>query len=245
MELGLDGKTALVTGGSSGLGYAIAEVLVAEGARVILASRSKAADAAKKLGCDSVKIDMADESSIRDAFAEASKLSPIDIVINNCGGPATGKPSEIALENWDKGYRMLLRSVVLTTQLAAPSMRARKWGRVLTITSTSAREMIPGLPLSSTYRAGLSALAKELAKELGRSGILVNNLLPGPTRTDRLAELAHKSPEFYASMEKESALGRVGEPEEIGRVGAFLVSAANSFITGTDILADGGFTRCI
>src|ERR1700743_885855 len=112
-------------------------------------------------------------------------------------------------------------------------MREKHWGRILTVTSTSARELIPKLPVSSTFRAGVTAFTKELAKTVGRDGILVNNLLPGPTRTARLQELEHKSPEFYKSMSAESALGRVGEPEEIGRVGAFLCSAANSFITGT------------
>ena len=149
------------------------------------------------------------------------------------------------MEDWDRGYQSLLRSVILTTKAVLPGMKKKKWGRILTITSTAAREIIPKLPVSATFRAGLSAFAKVLAKDIGRDGILVNNLLPGPTNTTRLSELKKKSPVFFNSMAEETALGRIAEPEEIAKVAVFLCSQANSYITGTDLLVDGGYTKSL
>ncbi len=245
MDLGIKGKTALVTGGTSGIGYAIAKVLVDEGASVIVASRDerRVNDAVKSLGAKSgVVMDLTDEASIRRGW---EKVGHADILLNNVGGPATGLPLELGLDAWDKGYASLVRSVLILAKLAVPGMKERKWGRILTVTSTSARELIPRLPISSTFRAGLSALVKEIAQEVGRSGILVNNLLPGPTQTDRLKHLATDSPVFFENMAKQTALGRIAEPRELGRVAAFLLSDANTFITGTDVLADGGYTRAL
>jgi 3-oxoacyl-[acyl-carrier protein] reductase len=252
MDFGLKEKRAFVSGGSSGIGYAIAQALADEGARVTIAGREekKLSEAVAKLSAggrrvDAVQLDLTDEASTRRGFEKALSTGPVDILINNTGGPGAGPILDIPLSDWDKGYAALVRSVLVSSQLVVPGMRDRRWGRILTITSTSAREIIPRLPVSSTFRAGLTALTKELAKELGRSGILVNNLLPGPIRTARLQELAVKSPQFYHSMETHSALGRVGEPEELGRIAAFLCSAANSYITGTDVLADGGYTSAL
>ena len=246
MDLGIRGKRALITGGSSGIGFAIAKELAAEGAHVILASRDekKLTDAQSKIkgGTEIVKLDMASESSIRDAW---SQIKEVDILLLNGGGPATGQPTEIPLENWDKAYHSLLRSTLIFTQLAIPAMKQKQWGRFLNITSTSAREVIPRLPVSSTFRAGLTALTKELARELGKHNILVNNLLPGPVNTDRLQHLKTDSPQFFEAMAKETARGRIAEPEEIARVAVFLLSNANTFVTGTDILADGGYTKAL
>lgn len=248
MDLGLSDKRALVLGSTSGIGFAIAQVLAAEGAKVIVAGRDadRAAQAARKAGArESVALDLSREDSILAGLKTVLASGPIDILVNNVGGPATGSPLNIALEDWDRGYQSLLRSVLLCCREVVPGMRDRGWGRILTITSTSARELIPKLPVSSTFRAGLTALAKELAKELGRSGILINNLLPGPTNTGRIDELKTKSPEFYQSMLTRSALGRLGEPEEVARAAAFLLSSANGFITGTDVLVDGGYTSAL
>lgn len=254
VELGLKNKTAFITGGSSGIGYAIAEVFVEEGANVIIASReySNVEAAVKKLKRKNptVKVvgkelDLSDEKKIRKVVADLQKLGTIDILINNVGGPAAGATLDITLEGWDKGYIALLRSVILLSQLIVPGMRKKKWGRILTITSTSAVELIPKLPVSATFRAGLTAYAKSLAKEVGRVGVLVNNLLPGPTGTARLEELKKKSPAFFESMAQETAVGRIAKPEEIARVAVFLCSNANSYVTGTDILADGGYTKAL
>ncbi len=245
MDLGIRGKRALVTGGSSGIGFAIAKELAAEGAKVILASRDEAKlkKAQSEIpGAEYVTLDMGSENSIREAWG---RVGEADIILLNGGGPATGLPTGIALENWDKGYHSLIRSVVLLTQLAAPAMQKKSWGRILCLTSTSAREVIPRLPVSSTFRAGLTALTKELARELGKNNILMNNLLPGPVNTERLKHLATDSPAFFEAMAKETARGRIAEPEEIAKVAAFLLSNANTFVTGTDILADGGYTKAL
>jgi 3-oxoacyl-[acyl-carrier protein] reductase len=254
MDLGLKNKTAFITGGSSGIGYAIAESFVEEGANVIIASRdySNVESAVKRLKRKNptVKVigkelDLSDEKKIRKVVTDIQKLGTIDILINNVGGPATGTTLDISLEGWDKGYQSLLRSVITLSQLLMPGMKKKKWGRILTITSTSAVELIPKLPVSATFRAGLTAYAKSLAKDVGRSGILVNNLLPGPTGTARLEELKKKSPAFFESMAQETAVGRVAQPQEIARIAVFLCSSANTYVTGTDILADGGYTKAL
>lgn len=250
--MGLKNKTALITGGSAGIGYAIAEALVEEGTNVIIASRdySNVEAAVKKLKRKNptVKVlgkelELSDEKKIRKVVSDLQKLGTVDILINNVGGPAAGNTLDITLEGWDKGYHSLLRSVIILSQLLIPGMKKKKWGRVLTVTSTSAVEMIPKLPVSATFRAGLTAYTKSLAKEVGRNGILVNNLLPGPTGTARLEELKKKSPAFFESMAQETALGRIAKPEEIAKVAVFLCSGANTYVTGTDILADGGYTK--
>ncbi len=241
MDLGLKGKKAFVTGGTSGIGFAIAQQLLEEGCEVTVASRNSMniESAIKKLkgGCHGRVIDLGDERTLTDVNA--------DILIINSGGPNSGNPLQLSLEEWDRGYQLLVRSYITLVNQVVPGMKEKGWGRILAITSTSAKQLIPNLPISSTFRAGLSALTKEYGKALGRSGILINNLLPGPTHTDRLKELETKSPLFYQMMEKESALGRVAKPEEIAKVAAFLCSNANSYITGSDVLADGGFTGAL
>ncbi len=254
MDLGLKGKVALVFGGSSGIGFSIAEGLVHESAHVIVASRDfnnvdKAVKYLKRINptCKIMgkQIDLSDPKKLQKGLVEILKQTSVDILINNVGGPASGLTQDIKLEDWDKGYQSLLRSNIHATKGVIPGMKKKKWGRILTITSTSAREIIPKLPVSATFRAGLTAYAKILAKDIGRDGILVNNLLPGPTNTARLTELKKKSPAFFNSMAQETALGRIAEPDEIARVAVFLCSAANSYITGTDVLVDGGYTKSL
>ncbi|MBI4405749.1 MAG: SDR family oxidoreductase [Deltaproteobacteria bacterium] len=251
MELGLSGRVALVTGASSGIGFSIASELVREGAAVFVASRSlpRVQQAVEKLRgvrpgavVHGKVADLTDESQIKDLVSQINKTSPAHIIVINTGGPPAGSTLELTTADWDRGYSELLRSALLLTQLTVPAMKENGWGRILIVTSTSAREVMPFLPISSTFRAGLSAWTKGLAKEVGRYGILVNNLLPGPTNTTRLQELLKKSPSFLQSITEQMAVGRIGEPEEIGRVAAFLCSAANSFVTGTDVLVDGGYT---
>ncbi len=256
METKLEGKRAWIIGGTAGIGFAVAENLLQEGASVVLSSRDRRnVDAAVKLlvpqwgesRVGGVVVDTENEASLREAFQVASRGGPIQILLNNTGGPATGAPLSVPLEEWDRGYKTLLRSAILTAQLVVPAMKERGWGRILTITSTSARESIPGLPVSAVFRTALTAWAKELAREVGQYGILVNNLLPGPTATARLAHLAEAHGATAAAsiekLQKESPLRRAATPDEIGRLAAFLLSEANGYVTGTDILADGGATR--
>jgi 3-oxoacyl-[acyl-carrier protein] reductase len=252
MDLGLSGKKALVTGGSSGIGFAIAKELAAEGAHVVIASRNEAniesalgsiGKACPKASVEGLIIDLMDDNSIRNALSKSG--TGFDILVTSTGGPASGAVLDLSLEDWDRGYQSLVRSLLILTQSIVPHMQDRGWGRVLNITSTSAVEVLPGLPISGTFRAGLSAWAKSLAREVGKEGVLVNNLLPGPTRTDRLKELETKNPVFFKNLVSRSALGRIAEPEEIGRIGAFLCSAANTFLTGSDVLVDGASTLSV
>lgn len=255
MNLEIQSKWALVTGGSAGIGLAIARALAFEGANVVLASRdSVRVDAAVRAlqaevpgvkVCGEVVDVLKAESLDRLLSALAgAKISP-DILIYNSGGPQAGNVLQLPVEAWDQGYATLVRGLVLLCQKLTPAMAARNWGRILAVTSTSAMQVIPQLPISGVFRAGLSSYVKSLAKEVGRSGILVNNLLPGPTRTDRLKDLSTHSPDYYNSMIAETAVGRIAEPAELGKVAAFLVSGANTFVTGTDVLVDGGFTRAL
>ena len=252
MDLGLKGKLALVNGGSTGIGFGISTVLAQEGADVLIASRSeenlaRAKSELEKHGTKiyTASIDLLKENDIYHMMSNLPDGRHPDILVNNVGGPAAGLVTDITLEQWDEGYNKLLRSVILMTQLALPHMREQKWGRVLTLTSTSAKELIPRLPVSSTFRAGISAWTKEMSKALGKENVLVNNILPGPINTARIEELKHKSPEFYATMTSKIALGRLGEVEEVGRVAAFLCSQANTFVTGVDMVVDGGFTSVV
>lgn len=253
MDLGLKGKTALITGGTKGIGFGIARVLVSEGCSVAVASRNSehvrlAIEELKQIN-PRVEVfgkvfDLNVEREVLDGLSALAKTG-IDILVTNTGGPAAGNTTEISLEQWDRGYASLIRNVIFLSSLVMGHMKEKHWGRILNITSTSAREMIPGLPVSGTFRAGLTAYVKSLAKDVGQMGILVNNLLPGPTNTARLQELALHSPQLFNTLQTQGALGRIAEPEEIGKVAAFLCSNANTYITGTDILVDGGYTNAV
>ncbi|MBI1860660.1 MAG: SDR family oxidoreductase [Deltaproteobacteria bacterium] len=248
MDLKLKGKRALVTGGSRGIGLEIARLLAEEGCSVVIASRTEEklkAAAAQVKGAQTLALDLSDEKSIRQGVIGLLNVGSIDIVIVNSGGPPPGFIKDLTLEQWDFGYRIILRSLVILSELCLPLMKSHKWGRILSITSTSAVQIIPNLPISGTFRSGLSAFVKHAAKEVGVDGILINNLLPGPTATDRLKELSERSPETVDKMVKESALKRIAEPAEIARVAAFLVSGANTYMTGCDVLVDGGSTTSV
>lgn len=248
MDLKINGKHALITGGSKGIGFATARRLADEGCRVTLASRSDSnlAEAVRLIpNAHAISLDMSEEKSIRSACALLVAEAPVDILIINSGGPPPGFLKELTLEQWDLGYRVLIRSTILLTEICTPHMRSQRWGRILNITSTSAVQVISNLPISGTFRSGLTAWTKHAAKEFGKDGILINSILPGPTRTDRLKELRARSPETVAAMESGSALGRIAEADEIAAVAAFLVSGANTYLTGTDVLVDGGFTAAL
>jgi len=252
MDLGIKDKHALVCGGSSGIGFAIAETLVREGANVTISSRDydrlhmatnhlKRIDPTRQI--EMKQMDLNHEGKTQKAIEEVLAHGPIDILVNNVGGPKSGRISELGLEDWDRGYTTLIRSVLILSKACIPPMEKRGWGRILNLSSTTAFEIIPSLPISGVFRAGLVSLVKSLSKEVGKSGVLVNNLLPGPTATDRLKELDEKNPNMTHQMKAESALGRFARPEEIAKIATFLISDANGYITGASVLADGGYTR--
>jgi len=243
MELGLKGKNALVTGASSGLGLATARALAQEGVRVMLVARSadKLAVAARTFSnSESVSTLVADVSD-PDAVARMvdetqSTLGSIDILIANAGGPPPGNFASTPFAAYQEALNLNLLSTVAMCQAVVPQMKDRQWGRIVAITSSSVREPIDRLILSNTARAGLTGFLKTLSREVAPDGITVNSLQPGLHLTDRLSAI-YSDPEALAAS---VPTGHLGDPDDFGRVAAFLCSVHCKFITGSAIPLDGG-----
>jgi 3-oxoacyl-[acyl-carrier protein] reductase len=256
MDLGLQGKVALVLGASGGLGGAMAQALAGEGARVVLAGRNRAALEARAgqiaaAGGQALVLewDLADPARIAPALAElGAALGPVDILIANTGGPAPGPAAGQSPENWRMGFETMVLSVIAIADAVLPGMRARGWGRIITSTSSGVVAPIPNLALSNALRASLLGWSKTLAAEVARDGVTVNVVVPGRIATARVAfldtkkaEATGRSPETV-SAESRAAIpaGRYGRPEEYGDVVCFLASARASYVTGAVIRVDGG-----
>jgi 3-oxoacyl-[acyl-carrier protein] reductase len=260
MELGLKNKIAMVGGASKGLGYAVARALAAEGAAVSMASRD---DEAIRRAADTISretgsrtLPMAADLSGADAIAQwhaatVEEFGGIDLLFANTGGPPAGTALSFDDQAWQASFDLLLMSVIRTVRLVVPSMRERGGGSILIGTSSSVKEPVPYLALSNVLRSGVTSLAKTLSVELAPDRIRVNTLIPGRIATDRLRQLdeinAKKAGIAVEDHEKRSAgtvpLGRYGAPDEFGRVGAFLLSDAASYITGASIQVDGGLIK--
>ena len=245
MDLKIKGKKALVLGASAGLGKAVAECLVREGATVAIASRNidKLNATAGKIGaelalsCD-LMVPGAAQSLIKNIV---SKWGGIDILVVNTGGPPKGTFVEIKTEQWKEGFQNLWLSSVEAIQGVLPGMKEKKWGRIMLITSAAAREPMPSLTVSNGLRAGLLGLTKSLSNEIAQYGITINALLPGFTRTERLTELGIPEEKMNAQI----PAGRLGHPEELGALAAFLASEPAAYITGQAIACDGGYLKSI
>jgi 3-oxoacyl-[acyl-carrier protein] reductase len=250
MDLGIEGRVALVGGASQGIGRAVAEVLIGEGARVVITARDEARTAAiaaeigavAGYGWDSADLDGAARlvTRIREHVGE------IDILVANTGGPPTD-PDPLAFSDaqWEQAHRTLVMAPIALARLVVPGMRERRWGRLVGIASTSVREPIGVLMLSNAERSATLAAFKTLALELAGDGITVNTLLTGSIATERAASM-------YGSMEaaEQAAAarvpaGRIGLPEEMGWAAAFLCSERAAFITGSALAVDGGALRGI
>jgi len=250
MDLGLQGRVALVTGASQGIGRAIAAELVAEGARVAMASRSqeRIAAAAAEVGGEAFVHDVADLDNAPGLLAAVEERlgGPVEILICNSGGPPAGPdPLAFTRAQWEAAYRLLILGPMAMIEHALPSMRERSWGRIVAVSSASVREPIPDIVLSNAHRSGLLATFRTLARAVARDGVTLNSLLTGQIATERLFSL-RGSPEAVAEMARETIpAGRPGEPEEMAAAAAFLCSTRASFITGEAVRVDGGAARAV
>ena len=243
MDLKLKGKRALVMGSSTGIGRAVAESLIREGAQVVLCARGderlqvavKETGAVAGFACD-LTVAGAASALVKKA---SEHLGGLDILVTNTGGPRKGTFDEISASQWQEDFQSLWMSFVESVQAAAPAMRKQKYGRILLVTSLAAKEPVPGLTTSNGLRAGLTGLAKSLANEVAVEGITVNVLLPGYTATDRLKELKLTDERVKQMV----PAGRLGEPSELADLACFLASPIAGYITGQSIAVDGSVIK--
>jgi 3-oxoacyl-[acyl-carrier protein] reductase len=248
MDLGIQGRVALVGGASQGIGRAVAEVLVAEGARVVITSRDaeRTAQAAADIGAlAGLAWDSADLDAAPGLIAQITQeVGPVDILVTNTGGPpANPDPLSFSDEQWEQAHRTLVLAPMTLLKSVLPGMRERGWGRVVAIASTTVREPIAALILSNAERAGQLAAYKTLAREVASDGVTINSLLTGSIATQRIASLAGSMENAEAGAASSVPVGRLGRPEEMAWAAAFLASDRAAYITGTALAVDGGALR--
>jgi 3-oxoacyl-[acyl-carrier protein] reductase len=256
MDLGLNGKVALLTGASRGLGFATAKILAQEGVRVAINSRNEAKLSSVRaqlaaLGTEVIALpgDVTDPATPAKLVEETlAVLGGLDMLFTNAGGPPPASFEDISEDTWNEAIDLSFMSHVRLIRAALPALRRSEAPSVLTVTSVSVKQPIPNLVLSNSIRAATAGLTKTLALELGGEGIRFNSILPSYTHTERVEELiADRAKRNNTSVEAEieaqnalSPLGRMGTPEEFGRAAAFLLSPAASYITGVMLTVDGG-----
>lgn len=257
MELHLQGRSAIIMGGSRGLGLGIARSLAREGVRPCLLARdeNRLRQAAHDLASESGitphwhAVDFSEPNSVQACLNTLRDIMPkTDIIIGNGGGPPLGPATACDPALWQKEAATMLLPIMQITDQYLPCMRQRQFGRIIMVSSTSVAEPIPNLVLSSALRSALASWGKTLAREVARDGVTVNTLMPGRFETDRIASLnkirAEKAgvplDEFRRQKEDGIPAGRYGQPEELGHMAAFLASPLASYITGTCIPVDGG-----
>jgi 3-oxoacyl-[acyl-carrier protein] reductase len=262
MDLGLEGKAALVGGASRGIGKAIAMGLAQEGCRVSICARDEkvlqeAAEeirAATSVDVLAVPCDMARNDDIRRLVAQtAERFGRLDIIINNAGGPPFGTFEEHSDEVWQAALNQNFLSVARTIREALPHLRRQGGGRIINITSYAVKQPLDGLILSNSARLGVVGLAKTLSRELGPENILVNNVCPGPTFTERMQSLMRSRAQaqnrtFEDVVREESSripLGHMGRAEDVAALVVFLASEPARHMTGTTIQVDGGATAAV
>ncbi len=246
MDLGIDGKVALVTGGSKGIGLGIATALAAEGVRVAVASRTQESvdAAARELGGKGFVYDSGDLDAIPGLLdgVEAA-LGPIDIYIANTGGPPPNPdPLAFTREQWEAAHRTLVLAPMTILQRLLPQMAERGWGRVVAVQSSAVHEPIPALQLSNAHRPGMVVGFKVLAKQYAGKGVTLNTLHPGRIATERILGPGGDRAAADAAARDTIPAGRLGEPSDLGAAAAFLCSEQASYITGITMLVDGGLT---
>ena len=245
MDLGLEGRVALVMGGSRGIGQAIAAALAREGAQVAIASRSaeRLAEAAAEIG-EAARPFVADTLDL-DRLAAlpveiAGILGPVEILVANTGGPPFGGALDHELDEWEAAYHSLVLAPRVLAGAVVPGMRESGWGRIVNVGSNSTREPIPGLNLSNSHRMAAVGFLKTLSREVAADGITVNTVATGRFATERLADSSGSLAGAEEAAQSEVPAGRLGLPEEYGDLVAFLCSNRAAYITGTVIPIDGG-----
>ena len=262
MDLELKNKVAIVGGASKGLGRACAQVLAMEGAKVVMCSRT-AADLERvaqeiraKSGADILVYagDLEQHATIQALVAAAvAHFGRLDILVNNSGGPPLAKALSATEEQWATAVQRSLLYFARMSREAIPHLKRQKGGRIINILASTVYQPIPNLALSGATRMGVVAFAKSLAEEIGRDGILVNNVCPGSLLSERmLGNVTARAKELGITLEAalaqradETALGRIGDPIELANLVAFLASGKASYITGTTIRVDGGLVRSV
>jgi 3-oxoacyl-[acyl-carrier protein] reductase len=260
METGLKNRVAIVAASSQGIGRATAQAFAAEGCRVAMCARNAAAleDAAKAIGdefgCEvyTEVFDVTDANAVH-GFVDrvVGKFGGVDICVTNAGGPPAKGFLAASIEDWRKAIDANFLSTVYFVREVIPHMQRKRWGRIITITSITTKQPVTDLVLSNAVRTAVVGLVKSLANEFGKDGILVNNVGPGYTATDRLKQLAKARSAAGGQAEKEifdawaadAPLKRVGEPHEIADAIVWLASERASYITGQTILVDGGIYK--
>jgi 3-oxoacyl-[acyl-carrier protein] reductase len=257
MNTGLKDRVALITGASQGMGRATAEAFAAEGARVAICARRPAtiqqvADAIRsqhKVEVIAAAVDVTDTKALQDFVSSVEKkFGAVDVCVANAGGPPAKQFAQTTLDDWHKAFGLNFMSVAALAHAVLPGMQQRRWGRFITITSTSVRQPIPDLVLSSAIRPAVVGLIKSLAIEYGPHHITFNNIAPGWTATERLNELAEsrsqaagiRKEQIFGKWAQEVPLGRLGKPEEIADAIVWLASERAAYVTGQTLIVDGG-----
>lgn len=263
MDLGLDGKSVIVTAASKGLGRAIAVEFAREGAHVLLASRSeeKLAETVqtikKETGNEKIDYAVCDMKNLDAIQAMVEKAinwnGTVDVLVNNAGGPPAGKFLDMSDEDWYHAFELNLLSFTRTVRAVAPYMQKQKSGHIVNLASSSIKQSIDNLVLSNTMRPAIVGLAKSLSQELGPDNILVNTVGPGAIETARIEELNQVRAEqegvavdqFKKTAERNIPVHRYGKPEEFAKAVVFLSSCANTYITGQSLIVDGGSLKTL
>ena len=262
MNLGLEGRVAVVAAASRGLGHAIALELATEGASVCMCARSpdtleaaRAAIAATTgAEVEAVAADVSELSGIKLLADHAlAHFGRVDILVTNAGGPPAGTFEAHAWPAWERAVQLTLRSAVELTRAVLPGMKERHWGRIIHVNSIAAKQPVENLMLSNSIRAAVAGFARTLANEVATFGVTVNSVLPGYTRTERVESLAQSTgakegiapAEVSARFEREIPMRRLGDPRELAALVAFLASERAGYTTGQSIAVDGGWIRAL